>query len=42
MFDFVYTLASANTDLSAPNMDTIYMTIKSRMSLIVYTVAISQ
>ena len=29
----VYTLASANTDQSVPNLVTIYMPIKSRMSL---------
>ena len=34
MFDFVYTLASANIDQSVPNLVTIYMAIKSRMSLI--------
>ena len=32
--DFVYTLASANIDQSVPNLVTIYMPIKSRMSLI--------
>ena len=30
----VYTLASANIDQSVPNLATIYMPIKSRMSLI--------
>ena len=34
MFDFVYTLASANIDQSVPNLATIYIPIKSRMSLI--------
>ena len=32
--DFVYTLASTNIDQSAPNLVKIYMTIRSRMSLI--------
>ena len=34
IFDFVYTLASANIDQSVPNLATIYMSIKSRMSSI--------
>ena len=34
MFDFVYTLASANIDQSVPNLATIYIAIKSRTSLI--------
>ena len=34
IFDFVYTLASANIDQSVPNLATIYMPIKSLMSLI--------
>ena len=34
IFDFVYTLASANIDQSVPNLVTIYIPIKSRMSLI--------
>ena len=34
IFDFVYTLASANIDQSVQNLATIYMPIKSRMSLI--------
>ena len=34
IFDFVYTLASANIDQSVPNVATIYMPIRSRMSLI--------
>ena len=32
--DSVYTLASTNIDQSAPNLDKMYMTIRSRMSLI--------
>ena len=32
--DFVYFLASTNIDQSAPNLVKMYMTIKSRMSLI--------
>ena len=31
---FVYTLASANIDQSVPNLATIYLSIRSRMSLI--------
>ena len=34
MFDFVYTLASANIDLSEPNLVTIYITNRSRMNSI--------
>ena len=34
IFDLVYTLASANFDQSAPNLDTIYMPIRSQMSSI--------
>ena len=34
MFDFVYTLASANIDQSVPNLATIYMPIRSRISWI--------
>ena len=34
IFDFVYTLASANIDQSVPNLATIYMPIRSQMSLI--------
>ena len=34
MFDFVYTLASANIDQSVLNLATIYMPIRSRMSSI--------
>ena len=34
IFDFVYTLASANIYQSVPKLATIYMPIKSRMSLI--------
>ena len=32
--DFVYTLASTNVDQSAPNLVRMYVTIRSRMSLI--------
>ena len=32
--DFVYTLASTNIDQSAPNLVKMFMTIRSRMSLI--------
>ena len=32
--DFVYTLASTNVDQSAPNLLKMYMTIRSRMSVI--------
>ena len=34
IFDFVYTLASANIDQSVPNLATIYMPIRSQMSSI--------
>ena len=34
IFDFVYTLTSANSDQSVPNLATIYMPIRSGMSLI--------
>ena len=34
-FDFVYTPASANIDQSVPNLATIYIPIKSRMSSMV-------
>ena len=34
IFDYVYTLASANIDQSIPNLATIYIPIKSRMSSI--------
>ena len=33
-YDFVYTLASANIDQSVPNLATIYMPIRSRMTSI--------
>ena len=33
--DFVYTLASTNINQSAPNLVKTYMTIRSRMSLII-------
>ena len=32
--DFVYTLVSTNIDQSAPNLVKMYMTLRSRMSLI--------
>ena len=32
--DFVFTLASTNIDQSAPNLVKMYMTMRSRMSLI--------
>ena len=35
MFDFVYTLASANIDQSVPNLATIYLPIRFRMSSII-------
>ena len=35
MFDLVYTLASANINQSAPNLVTVYMTIRSRIRMIV-------
>ena len=34
IFDFVYTQASANIDQSVPKLATIYLTIRSWMSLI--------
>ena len=34
IFDIVYTLASANIDQSVANLATVYMLIRSRMSLI--------
>ena len=33
-YEFVYTLASTNIDQLAPNLVTIYMTMRSKMSLI--------
>ena len=33
-FDFVYSLASTNINQSAPNLVTMYMSIRSQMSLI--------
>ena len=33
-FDFVYTLASTDINQSAPNLVTMYMSIRSQMSLI--------
>ena len=35
IFDFVYTLASANIDQSVPNLATIYIPIKFQMSLVI-------
>ena len=35
IFDFVYTQASANIDQSVRNLATIYIAIRSRMSLII-------
>ena len=35
IFDFVYTLASANIDQSVPKLTTVYIAIKSRMSSII-------
>ena len=37
--DFVYTLASANNDQSVPNLSTIYVPIRSRISLIIGQIA---
>ena len=39
MFDFVYTLSSANIDQSAPNLGKIYMTIRSQMNSIMGVIA---
>ena len=36
--DFVYTLGSTNIDQSAPNLVKMYVTIKSRMSSIMYLI----
>ena len=33
-FDFVYSLASTNINQSVPNLVTVYMSIRSQMSLI--------
>ena len=33
-FDFVYSLASTNINQSAPNLVTMYMSIRSQMSLV--------
>ena len=35
IFDYVYTLASANIDQSVPNLATVYMPMRSRMSSII-------
>ena len=40
-FDFVYSLASTNINRSAPNLVTMYMFIKSQMSLIMGQVILS-
>ena len=42
LFNFFYTLASANTDKSAPNLVTICMTIRSRTSSIMGPIAPEQ
>ena len=34
-FDFVYSLASTNTNQSAPNLVTMYMSTRSQMRLII-------
>ena len=34
MFDYVYTLASASIDQSVPNLATIYMPMRARISLL--------
>ena len=36
--DFVYTLASTNIDQSAPNLVKMYVTIRSRMSSLMYLI----
>ena len=41
-FDFVYSLASTNINQSAPNMVTMYMSIRSQMSLIIGQVITDQ
>ena len=37
-YDFVYTLSSTNIDKSAPNLVKMYVTIRSRMSSIMYLI----
>ena len=39
--DFVYTLASTNIDQSTPNLVKMYVTIRSRMSLIMNLIYLS-
>ena len=34
-FDFLYSLASTSTNQSAPNLVTMYMSVRSQMSLII-------
>ena len=41
-FDFVYSLASTNINQSAPNLVTMYMNIRSQMSLIMGQVILDQ
>ena len=41
-FDFVYYLASTNINQSAPNLVTMYMSIRSQMSLIIGQVITDQ
>ena len=38
-YDFVYTLSSTNIDQSAPNLDKMYVIIRSRISLIMDLIA---
>ena len=42
LFDFVYTLASTIINQSAPNLVKIYMTIRSRMSVIMDVIGSEQ
>ena len=37
-YDFVYTLSSTNINQSVPNLVKVYMTIRSRMSSIIYLI----
>ena len=37
-YDFVYTLASTNSNQSAPNLVKMYLTIRPRMSSLVYLI----
>ena len=41
-FDFVYSLASTDINQSAPNLVTMYMSIRSQMSLIIGQVITDQ